>query len=113
MKKFHVPFTFSDVDKLKKMQGSSKDLIRHRKKSKLQANLENSDVTLTREEYVSICIKSGIKYFIIIFLIGTITLYLLKVNRFLLYGAAIAALFSIFVMFSQLDRKSTRLNSSH
>jgi archaeal flagellar protein FlaJ len=99
--RFKIPFTFSDFEKLKKKSMFFSSRIKPKKKTKLEENLKNSGVNLTREEYIGICIRSFIISFIFLFIISNSILYFIQVSLFYLLGFGIALLFSIFVFFSQ------------
>ncbi|MCH7568385.1 MAG: type II secretion system F family protein [Nanoarchaeota archaeon] len=100
--KFHIPFTISSVEKLRKKKRIFKSFIKHKKKSKLQYYLNNTETGLTREEYLSICIKGFLFSFIILYVISTTVLAFLNVRLFYLLSLGIALVFSSFVLFSQL-----------
>lgn len=99
--KFKIPFTRFPLEKtIKKAKPFSK-LVKHKKDSNLQKQLDNCDVEVTREQYLGVCIKFFIISFIILYLIFTTGLFFLKIKLFYAYGFALAFLFSGFVFFSQ------------
>ncbi len=100
--KFKIPFTISDIDTLKKKSKFFSLKIRHRKKIKLNEDLASIGINLTREEYIGIVIKSFLVTFILLYIISSLTLFLLKIEKFYLFALGIAFLFSIFVFFSQM-----------
>jgi len=100
--KFRIPFTISNVEKLRKKPKFFKSVIKHKKKSKLQYYLDNSDTGFTREEYLNIALRSFLFIFIILTVILTTVLGSLNVKLFLIFGPVVALLFSLFVLFSQL-----------
>ncbi len=100
--KFKIPFTFSGVDRLKKKTKFLSSKIRHKKKSKLGTYLKNSDISLSREEYIAICLNSFFIHFVFILAVSTTVLFLLSIKYFILFGFLIALLFSSFGLFSQL-----------
>jgi len=99
---FHIPFTFSSLEKLKKRSVFFQKYIKHKKKSKLSDNLKNSGIELSREEYLGISRRTFLISFIFLFLLSTTFLALLGVKLFLLLGLSFALLFSSFILFSQL-----------
>jgi flagellar protein FlaJ len=99
--KFQIPFTFSDIEKLKKRTIFFSSRIKPRKKSRLGENLKNSGINLTREEYIGICVRSFIFAFIFLFIISNTVLYFMNINLFYFFGLGTAFLFSVFVFFSQ------------
>jgi len=100
--KFHIPFTFSGIDKVRKRSGFFLSKIKYKKKSLLTENLKNSDVEVSREEYLAISMRSFSFAFIILFVLSNTILALLKVKFFYLLGFALAFIFSCFVFFSQI-----------
>ena len=100
--KFHIPFTISGIEKLRKRPQIFKSIIKYKKKSRLQHHLNNSDTNITREEYLNIVYRSFVIYFIILSVVLTTILALLNVKLFFIWGTIVALLFSIFVLFSQL-----------
>ena len=100
--KFKIPFTISSIDRLKKRPILFRSFIKHKKKSKLQNYLDNSDTDITREQYLNIVYKSASLTFIVLFALSTTVLAFTRVKLFLVWGLSIALLFSLFVLFSQL-----------
>ncbi len=100
--KFHIPFTFSDIEVLKRKSKFILPRIKYNKKTKLEENLKNCDVSISREEYLSICLRSFIFIFLILFVIFTTILAFARVSLFYLFGLGLAFLFSCFVFFSQI-----------
>ncbi len=101
--KFKIPFTISNTEKLKKRVKFLSSKTRHRRKSGLQECIKGCDIELTRENYLAICFQSLIVNFIILFTVFSAILLLLSVKRFILFGLIGGAIFSFFVLFSQLN----------
>jgi flagellar protein FlaJ len=99
--KFHIPFTFSDLEKLKRKSKIFLPNIKPKKKTRLGEYLKNSDINLTREEYLSICLRTFIFSFILFAVISTIVLAILAVSFFYIFALGIALMFSLFIFFSQ------------
>ena len=99
--KFQIPFTFTKIEKLKSRPVIFKGLQEHKKYSKLKYYLENSDINVTREQYLNICAHSFIRSFIIIFIIMTTSLILFKVPSPILISIVIVFLSSGFITFAQ------------
>jgi len=99
---FHIPFTFSKPEKLKKKAKIFLSLMRYKKNSRLAENLKNSGVDLRREEYLSIMLRSFIICFVFLFAISTTILAFVNIKNFYLMGVGFSLLFSLFVVFSQL-----------
>ena len=100
--KFKIPYTFSEVSLLKRRSQYLSKKIKYKKTSKLGEHLKNTDVNLTREEYLGICLRSFIINFIFLFIFAMVFLLFMKVEYFYLNGFGIALLFSGFVFFSQI-----------
>ncbi len=100
--KFKIPFTLPDIETLKRRSRFFSSKIRLRKKINLNENLANIGVNLTGEEYIGIAFRSFVYTFILLYIILSIILLLLKVEKFYLFALGIAFLFSIFVSFSQM-----------
>lgn len=99
--KFKVPFTFSDLDKLKKKSHFFKRYFRYKPKSKIQVYLNNSDTGISREEYLGICLRGAFLFFIIVYLFSTTLLFFTGVERSFLLAVPLAFVFSGFIFFSQ------------
>ncbi|MFA5174458.1 MAG: type II secretion system F family protein [Candidatus Pacearchaeota archaeon] len=99
--KFKIPFTFSKIEKLKSKSRYFSSKFKYKKESKLGHDLKNSDINLTREEYLGICMRSAVVFFGFFFVISTTILLLLKIVFAVLFGFLLAFLFSIFIFFSQ------------
>lgn len=100
--KFKIPFMIADIDRLKRRARFFSERMTHSKKSKLAYNLENVGISVSREEYIGICLRSVLIFFVFLFIISTSVFAFFSVDYFLLFGLGIAALFSIFVFFSQM-----------
>ncbi len=100
--RFRVPFAFSDIESLRRKSKFLLPRIKPRKKTRLEENLRNCDISLSREEYLAICLRSFIFIFLILFAVSTTILAFFGIDFFYLFGLGIAFLFSCFVFFSQL-----------
>ena len=100
--KFQIPFTFSNIDKLRKKSKFFSSRIRHSKKSVLNETLKNTGVNITREEYLGICLKSFFILFIFLSVAISTTLVFFSINYFYLFGLGLALLLSSFVFFTQV-----------
>lgn len=101
---FRIPFTLSNLEKLKIRSRPFRFLIRNREKlknSKIQKNLENSNIKITAEDYLPICYRGFTFAFFVSYLISGITLFLLGVNKALLLALGISLLFGTFVFLRQ------------
>ena len=100
--KFQIPFTLSNIERLKKRPIIVKGLQEHKKDSKISYYLENSDINITREQYLNICTNSFIKNSAILFIIITTAMVLFKVPSALILSILITLLSSGFIAFAQL-----------
>lgn len=100
--KFHIPLTFSNIDKLRKKPKIFKSIIKHKKKSKLQLYLDNSDTKITREEYLNIAYTSFLIFFVVLSVVFTTVLALIDIGYFFILGPLSGLLFASFALFSQL-----------
>lgn len=100
--RFHIPFTFSSVEKLKRNSRFFSSRIKPKKDTGIENNLKNSDVDLSREEYLAICLQSFFLSFAVLFVVSTTILAFSAVEFFYLFSLGIAFLFSFFVLFSQI-----------
>lgn len=99
---FHVPFSFAtSLDKLKKRSLFLKKFVGHKKSSKLKEYLANSDVSITREEYLAICISGFLVSFVIFLILSSTILLLLAVKNSILFAFLLSLIFSTFVFFSR------------
>ncbi|MDP2925044.1 MAG: type II secretion system F family protein [Nanoarchaeota archaeon] len=104
---FKIPFTFSDIEKLKKRSKYFASKIRYKRNSKLNETLESAGVNITREEYLGIVLRSFVINFILLFVISNTILIFFNIGNFYIFGFGIAILFSLFVCFSQIVYPST------
>ncbi len=100
--RFRIPFTLTDIEKLKKRRHLFNLKIRPDKIKRLQQYLDNIDANIEATEYISICFETFIFSFFILFVIASTILVLIKVRMPFLYSFALALLFSSFVFLSQL-----------
>ncbi len=100
--RFHIPFTFSSIDELKVKSRFFLSKIKYKKKTKLEEDLMNSDVDLSREEYLAICLRTLSSTLPILFVVFTTTFLFIRIKFFYLFGFLTALLFSSLLFFSQL-----------
>ncbi|MBD3252162.1 hypothetical protein GF386_00330 [Candidatus Pacearchaeota archaeon] len=100
--KFRIPFTFSDIAGLKKKSKFFSRYIKHRRETKLGDSLKNADISMTREEYLSISLRTFVIAFIFLYIFITTILILINIKFSFLLGFALSIVFSFFVLFSQL-----------
>jgi len=99
--KFHIPFTFTSIDKIKRKPVIFKRLIKHKKKSKLQDYLDSTDTEINREQYLNLVIKSFLISFVVIDVFAATVLVLLNVSHPYLLALLLAFVSAGFVFFSQ------------
>lgn len=100
--KFQIPFTFSEIEKLKIRSRFIASHIKYKQKSKLEEDLKNSGIDISREEYIAVCLNTFFVLFLILFVISSTVLIFLSVKYFYLFGFVFALIFSGFVFFSQV-----------
>ncbi len=99
--RFRIPFTFSDIETLKVKSRYFLPKIKYRRGTHLEENLINSSVDLSREEYLSICLRYVILSFVIFSIILTTVFAFLRIRFFYILGFVAGAAFAFFVFFSQ------------
>jgi len=99
--KFKIPFTFSSTDRLKEKSKFFLSKIKHKRGTRMEENLINADVDITREEYLAICLRQFFFSFLIFLAIMTTIFAFLKIKLFYLVGPVAALAFSFFLFFSQ------------
>jgi len=100
--KFHIPFTFSEIGKSKRRARFFLSHIKYKKKTKLKDYLESSNIEITREEYLSICMKNFFITFLFMFIISTTILIIINMSLFYVWALLISLAFSGLLFFSQL-----------
>jgi len=100
--KFHIPFTIASLDRLKRSSRFFFFLTKKKKIPKLQRYLDNSEIDITSEEYLTISIRSFSVSFFILYIVATTTLVLLDVRNAFLLSFGLASIFSSFIFFSQI-----------
>ncbi|MCA9485885.1 MAG: type II secretion system F family protein [Nanoarchaeota archaeon] len=100
--KFRVPFTFASTDKLKKRSVFFRRFIKKKKNTKLEIALENAEVPLNREEYLSICLGGFVVSFFMMFIVISTLLILVSVEGALLLSLVISLMLSAFMYFSRV-----------
>src|SRR4030042_4695519 len=100
--KFQIPFTFSEIEKLKIRSRFIALYIKYKSKSKLEENLKNSGINISREEYLAICLDTFFTVFLLLFIIPSTILVFLGVKYFYLFSFCFALISSGFVFFSQI-----------
>jgi len=92
--KFKIPFTTGELDKIKKRSKYFISKIRYKRDTNLEKNLKNSNVDITREEYLGICIHEFVVHFSVLLVLVTIGLGVIRLGYFYLFGPLIAFVFS-------------------
>ena len=103
--KFRIPFTFSDIEVLKKRSERFENIVRMRKEafSSLAENLENCDVKIDKGSYLAICFRTFLWAFFIFLVIITTALGFAKISFFYFYGIGGALVFSFFIFINQIN----------
>ena len=98
--KFKIPFTFSNIETLKMRSRFISKKIKPVRKSMLGEQLKSCDQSITREEYLGICIRGFIFSFLIFFIIASTVLFSAGVKDFPLISLGVSLMFSMFIFFS-------------
>jgi len=99
--KFRVPFAWGSFDRLKKRSTFFRRFVRYKKKSVLEQYLKDSDVDISREDYLSICFSGLVFAFLVVFLFASTALYFVGLQHAILISLGFAVLSAIFVFFSR------------
>jgi pilus assembly protein TadC len=99
--KFKVPFALSDIDRLRKKSKFFAKYFKYRPKSKIQTYLNSSDTGIMREEYLGICLRSALLFFIFFYLFSSTLLFFIKVKGSFLLAIPLSLIFAGFIYFSQ------------
>ena len=91
-----------EPEKLKTRSRFFLSRIKYKQKSKLRYYLENSNVDITREEYLAIVFRNFVNSFLILFVISTTILILFRISLLYILSFLIPLGFSSFLLFSQL-----------
>jgi len=108
---FKIPFTFSDIETSKRQTKIFSSLVKNKNIfSSLSENLKSCYVEINKEEYLSICIATLIFSFLILSTIFTSALLAFGVKLFYFWGAGAALIFSIFILFNQINYPNVYVN---
>lgn len=99
---FKIPFTVSTIDSLKRKSKPFNKFVNYKKKSNLALYLKNSQVDLSRRDYLSICYRTFTYFLVSLITISTLVLWKLEVERYFLFGPLTSLGFSLFILFSQI-----------
>jgi len=99
---FRVPFTFSNVNKLKSRSRLFSSRFHHKKNSSLENYLKWIDAKLTREEYLGVVAQSYVNFLMFMFIIFSAILFPFMINFAYLIAAGLSFIFAGFFSFSQL-----------
>jgi len=100
--KFQIPLTFSELEKLKRRSRFIAPHIKYKSKSKLEEDLRNSGIDISREEYIAICVNSFFILFLSLYIVSSTILLAFSIKYSYLFGFVFALMFSGFVFFSQI-----------
>ena len=99
---FKIPFTFSNIERLKKRAKPLIPLFKHKKDSNLAENLRGSDIPVTREEYLAICLRSCLIIFVSCYVLFSTIFFIANIRLFFLIAIPIALAVSAFAFLSQV-----------
>ena len=101
--KFHIPLTFSDIEKIKTRVKFLRLPLKPKKNDSLSTFLVNSDVDMTREEYISVCFKYSLGYFLGTLIILSTLLLILRFKNAVLFSVMISVAFGFFAYLTQVN----------
>src|SRR3989344_703013 len=101
--KFHIPLTFSDIEKIKTRVKFLRLPLKPKKNDSLSTSLVNSDVDMTREEYISVCFKYSLGYFLGTLIILSTLLLILRFKNAVLFSVMISVAFGFFAYLTQVN----------
>lgn len=105
--KFKIPFSIFSIERAIKTSRWIHSGINYKKHSKLQEYLDNSDVGITREQYIAIIIQMFFLNLLFLSLISILILFFLNFPKFYIYGLFVGILFSGFLYFTQINYPRT------
>ncbi len=108
--KFHIPFTIDKLDRLKKRPLLLKSLGNRNKYSKLDYYLQNSDIDITKQQYINISLRSSLIAFILIFLLSSTVTLVLKLKGAIGISFLVSFVSASFVIFSQINYPKVYFN---
>ncbi|HLC32027.1 MAG TPA: type II secretion system F family protein [Candidatus Nanoarchaeia archaeon] len=108
---FKIPFTRTNYLVQKKRSEYFLRFVHPQKKTKIAEYLETTDIPLSREEYISICMKNAAKTFLLFFILSTTLLILFSTSNAILFSLLISTIISLFVYATQ--RNYPRLFYTH
>jgi len=100
--KFKIPFTLASVEILKKKSRFFSKYVKYKKDSNLTENLENSQIDITRKEYLGVCLRTLMFSFLAFFILSTTILAFLSIPFYYLWGTGLSLVFAFFIYFSQV-----------
>ncbi len=100
---FHIPFTFSDIETLKKKSNFIRVYIKTRGNSKLQNTLSNNDINLSHEDYLAICIRHCLISFLVLYIVLSTILFFMNASKPFLLSLGISFAICFFMFFSQIN----------
>lgn len=100
--KFQIPFAVSPLDKLKKRSEFFKKFVKPKRTSMLKQSLESSDIPITREDYLAICLRGLLFSFVGVFVISSTLLFFLQVKSVILMALGLSVVLSSFVFFLRI-----------
>ncbi len=107
---FHIQFTISRLEKLKRGPIIIKSTSNRNKYSKLDYYLQNSDIDITKQQYLNICFRSVIILFVAVFFIISTFVLLFKLKAAIMLSLLISFVFAGFVFFSQINYPKVYFN---
>jgi pilus assembly protein TadC len=99
---FKIPFELGNFEKLKKQSAFFISKIKHKKKSNFKKILKATDVPLTREEYLGICLKGFIVRFFTFSIFFTLIFFFLRISIPYIWGILCSSGACFFIFINQM-----------
>jgi|SRR3989344_1813860 len=100
--KFKIPFTFSDVEILKRRSEFFVKLA-GKKETKIDGYLKATGEKINKRQYLSICYRSFLLNLLVFSVVASSVLGLLNASNFYLYGLGTSLLISGFILINQIN----------
>src|SRR3989344_4288313 len=99
---FKIPFTITSLPRLIAKASLFKRFVKKKENPKLEEYLKRSDIEITREEYLSICIQGFLVFFLIFFAVVSTFMVILELEKQFLFSFIVAFLSGAFICFSRM-----------
>lgn len=101
--KFKIPFTFSDIEVIKKRNCKISKYSIPKKNSKLDFYLKDADSKINSSQYKEICFKKFIFSFVLSSAVFSSIFYFLKIGNWHLLGIGLSLAITVFILLIRLN----------